>query len=329
VLTLFITSSCSFLNKKTFYKSVVSTEYGAAAYAEKNRKEYARLLKKIDGNMASILMTCQTENKTSSEIDCNSENSPKKENLTKMIKELQSQGFKTSLRVYVDLLDGQWRAYWDPKDKKQAFTQLKKILVKYAKYSERQSVDLFILGAEYEKLTRPEFKEQWVDIISSVRKSYKGLITYGANSNYSTYKKPEYQWIPFWSYLDFIGIDHYPSFDGQNPTKENLIKHHDKYINLYQSVQKDRPLYFNEVGFPSAKNGYKKPYQWIWDKNEENNFDQQSINISAFLEALKEKKVVGLSLWRYMPNESKVYPKGYNIEHPKAIKALKKGFQQL
>ncbi len=333
VLALLLTLiGCTSPSKNKKLTTIVYTEYGSAAYSKESRDKYFSILKKTGANMASVLMTCQTKDKLSSEIDCDSENSPTQARLNAFFAQAQELGYQTSLRVYVDLLDGSWRALWDPKDKKKTFKNLQAVLERYGRYAAKKQIDLFIIGAEYEKLTQPTYESQWTNIIKAVRQNYSGAITYGANGNYSSYKKPEYAWVPFWSQLDFVGIDHYAPFTGKPASLINLTKHHKKFIKKYREATKQaaKPLFFSEVGFPTAAKGHQKPYEWKWTKTDPLDLSQQGTNILAFLTASSENQSVeGVAIWRYMSNQSKVYHGGYDLKHEAAASALKKGFRSM
>lgn len=328
ILLLFV-ASCSTpeKTKPRPYTSVVYTEYGSAGYKPDVTKAYMTFLKTVGANTMSVLMTCMTKDKTSSAIDCDSYDSPKQKDIAKILKGAKSKGFKTSLRVYVDLKSGDWRALWDPTDKAEAFSQLEKTLTRFAKFSQKKGVDVFILGAELEKLTRPRYRTSWQKIIKKVRSVYKGKITYGANGNFSSYKTPEYQWVPFWDQLDFLGVDHYAPFPKEKTlTRDNLQTHHCSSIDKYQSVAPAKPIYFVEVGFPAAEQGHLKPYEWRWKKETRLDLERQGQNIRAFLHCFWVKGARGVTVWRYMSDSKNRHHGGYHLDHTEARSSLKSGF---
>ena len=76
-----------------------------------------------------------------------------------------------------------------------------RFILNYAEMAAETNTDIFCIGTELEKFVthRPDF---WNALIPKVRKIYKGKLTYAANWD-------EYKRTPFWSQLDFIGIDAY------------------------------------------------------------------------------------------------------------------------
>lgn len=323
-------TGCSFFTKKPSYNSVVFTEYGASSYSNESVQDYKQLLKDLKLKNASLLFTCHTKDKKSETIDCSSSDSPSKTKVFGLLKDFKNQGFSTSIRIYVDLLSGDWRAYWDPENKTQAFTNLKSELLGFAKLAEENKVDLMIIGAEYEKLTQPEFKNNWVQIIKELRKVYSGKLSYGANTNYSSYKTVESEWITFWDSLDFIGLDYYHPMKPDDVDLKSFIKQHNKKLNkLMVSLNSyNKPVFFNEIGVPIAENGFEKPYEWVWPKDQKSSPDHQSLYLKSFFESF-DSKPVGVQIWRFMQNEQNTFKQGYILSRPRTIETLQHSFKNL
>jgi hypothetical protein len=323
-------AGCSFFTKKTTYNSVVLTEYGALSYSTESIYEYKKLLKDLKLKNASLLFTCHTKNKTSENIDCSSNDSPSKIKVFAHLKDFKDLGFSTSIRIYVDLLSGDWRAYWDPEDKTKAFANLKRELVNFAKLAEQNKVDLLIIGAEYEKLTQPEFKNNWIEIIKDLRKVYSGQLSYGANTNYSSYKKVESEWITFWDHLDFIGLDYYHPMKPDSIDLKSFTKQHAVKLNKLKASLKiyNKPIFFNEIGVPIADQGFEKPYEWVWPDNHKSNPDHQSLYLQSFFEAF-DFKPAGIQIWRFMLDEEKAFKQGYILSRPKTVKTFHQKFKQM
>ncbi|MGB0432625.1 MAG: glycoside hydrolase family 113, partial [Bacteroidia bacterium] len=74
-------------------------------------------------------------------------------------------------------------------------------IMRFVKLANDWNVELFCIGTELKRAVenRPDF---WINLISKIRKSYNGKLTYAANWD-------EYEDLIFWNKLDFIGIDAY------------------------------------------------------------------------------------------------------------------------
>ena len=83
----------------------------------------------------------------------------------------------------------------------------------FAQMAEETQSDIFCIGTELKTFIneRPEF---WVNLIRKVKKVYHGNLTYAANWD-------EYAKTPFWSQLDYIGVNAYfPLCEKENPSSD-------------------------------------------------------------------------------------------------------------
>ncbi len=330
LIILLVLQSCSStsvtprkLIKDRKLTSLVLTGYGSDSYTRTSVETYLNELEALGANTASFLYTCHVSDKNDSEIDCDSFDSPRKDRLSEAIKLARERNFIVSLRVYVDLLDNQWRCYWSPKNKAETFKQLKKTLIYFSKFSEQHKLELFNLGAEYCSLTRKKYTPFWKNIISEVRKHFKGDITYGAN-----WGKVEgvYEWkeVGFWRDLDFIGIDHYQPLPDSYKEKE-LVQFQKKNFFHYQRLGRSlgKPIMLTELGFTGHSKGHLEPFEWRL-KGQSNEL-RQAMNYKATLTALKDlKEFSGVYIWRKTsetPEKMLTYQKnalGYELYHRKA-----------
>jgi hypothetical protein len=319
-LTLFIGLTSCGHNKIKNLSSVVYTEYGSSAFSNVDNQAYLDLIDKTRLKTVSVLFTCHTQDKYSDKIDCHSENSPKLKRIVELLKTQKDNNFKTTLRIYVDLLSGDWRALWEPKNKKQAFVNLENAIIETISQFPPNTIDLLIIGAEYEKLTLPKYYVNWQKLIANVRKVYSGLLTYGANTNLSDQNIPEVHWVPFWKELDYVGLDYY--YPVSKPS-HNLEAHNDYLKKLTEPIKSiNNKIFINEVGVPLAANGYLKPYEWKW-QNEHESPLSQSLYLSDFIKAAHNNLIYDIQIWRFMPREKKVFPFGYIIDHQQTMKSIK------
>ena len=117
--------------------------------------------------------------------------------------------------------EGMWRADIYPNNEADWETwqaSYRDFILRYARVAERAQAEMFCIGTEFSRLTteKPEF---WNDLIQSVREVYAGEITYAANW-YEEFEK-----IPFWDDLDYIGIQAYfPLTKKQNREKSLVFR---------------------------------------------------------------------------------------------------------
>ena len=327
---MFMTLSRQEIDNKNL-SSLVLTGYGQGTYQYSAVETYLEELRQLNLNTASFLFTCYTKSKYSSEVDCNSYDSPGLEELSDAIVLAKRQGFLVNLRVYVDLKDFTWRCHWNPKNKKLVLDNLDQTLTKMAKFAERRKVEVLILGAEYCQLTKTKYKKEWQNIIRSVRKEFHGKITYGANG--ANDNNVEWNRIPFWNELDYIGIDHY------QPLPENI---QGKDIETFQtskfkeyeklSHKLNRPILITEIGFPGQDKGHLRPFDWQLKGS--SNQTRQASNYRYTLKAIKKiKSIQGVFIWRKLTANKEQMQKtqskalDYELYHRKAWYEIQNFFQ--
>jgi len=173
-------------------------------------------------------------------------------------------------------------------------------ILEYAQVAQDTHAELFCIGTELETFVanRPEF---WNQLIDDIRTVYKGQLTYAANWN-------EYTKTPFWSQLDYIGIDAYfPLSDKQTPTvqecKDGWITHKTE-IKAY-AEKFNKPILFTEFGYRSVDYAAKAP--WKDDREMDTvNFEAQLNAAHAlFDEFWKEDWFAGGFIWKWFHNHEK------------------------
>ncbi len=301
-------------------KSLVYTDYGSDGYQKKDLNQYYNLYNEMTLNTASILFKCHTPNQFSSKVVCKGDDSPTRENIAKAVRFFKNRGIRTSVRIYVDIADGTWRAKWKPKN----LNSFEKEIIDFSRFAERLGIDILFLGSELEMITRPAYTKFWKNLISKVRREFNGEISYAANGNLSEFSKKEYQWIGFWDELDFVGITYYPVTEKTLVAENDFYLHHKSALKGISKYFSGRKLILAEVGFPLAEKGYQKPYQWVW-KNTVADKKSQFNSIKGFIKAYSEMDYEGSYLWRYYPHDKMEYPLGYSLEDSLIKKIISKG----
>ena len=125
-----------------------------------------------------------------------------------------------------------------------------KYMLELAALADSLNIDMLCVGVELKSSvqTRPEF---WLQLIPKIKAVYKGKVTYAANWD-------NYENVPFWHLLDYIGVDAYfPLSNHSNPSEEVLLKKwlsHADQLSQYSSKNKKQIL-FTEMGYRSTNNG--------------------------------------------------------------------------
>ncbi|WP_445957993.1 glycoside hydrolase family 113 [Yeosuana sp.] len=175
-----------------------------------------------------------------------------------------------------------------------------KFILDYAEIAQELNVEIFCIGTELESFidARPDY---WNHLIVEIKKVYKGKLTYAANWN-------EYNRTPFWSDLDYIGIDGYfPVSDLKTPTVEACklgLKRWKTEMKLY-SEKFNKPILFTEFGYRSVDFTGKAPWQSDRDMNVVN-LNAQTNAMQAFFETFwHEDWIAGGFIWKWYHNNDR------------------------
>lgn len=169
----------------------------------------------------------------------------------------------------------------------------------FAKIAEEYKVPIFCIGTELDEWTqiRPEY---WSKLISDVRSVYSGKLTYACN--WDCLKK-----IPFWSELDFIGIDAYfPLSASKTPPVDSLLlawKPVVKDLHAY-SDSLERKVLFTEWGYRSVDFCAEKP--WEYHRDIPANDLAQRNCYQALMESCCNKSwFAGGFVWKWFPESNR------------------------
>jgi hypothetical protein len=183
---------------------------------------------------------------------------------------IHSLGMKVLLKPMLDVSDANntWRAYINPSDKNQWFSNYTSFLGQFADMAQSKGVELFSIGCEMNTLEQPSNNSSWSNLIANMRSRYSGKLTYAANWGALAGNVGGYQNVPWWNQLDYIGIDAYfPIADTGNnsPTLAQLQSGWQSNANAIESWRSSRGLtnkqvLFTEVGYQSTDTSAQTPW---------------------------------------------------------------------
>jgi hypothetical protein len=184
-------------------------------------------------------------------------------------------------------------------DWKKWFTAYEKFILAYAHLADSAGISMLCIGTELEKTVhRPE----WNSLIKKIRENYRGKIIYAANFN-------EFEKIPFWDQLDFIGIQGYfPLTKSKSPEIIELVKGWQKPLSQIERVQKkfNKPVIFTEIGYKSTNDAAIEPWTWPTQEDlEKISLETQANCYEAFFKTVWKKDwLAGVYFWKWYPHQS-------------------------
>ncbi|MFC4634435.1 hypothetical protein ACFO3O_10990 [Dokdonia ponticola] len=172
---------------------------------------------------------------------------------------LQERGIRVHLKPHIWLSDG-WRSNITLSEEAWPgwFESYQERMLHYARIAEKMKVPLFCIGTELRTAIQHQ-PEAWLPFIAAIKKIYSGKLTYAAN-----WDDPIDQ-IPFWSALDYIGIQaYYPLTTHKNPDLETIKAGWDTHIEALKMASNyyQKPILFTEIGYRSDETATIAPWEW-------------------------------------------------------------------
>jgi len=205
----------------------------------------------------------------------------------------------------------------------------RRFMLHYAALAADVQADVLVIGTELARAAheRPTF---WRGLIAEVRTVYDGSLTYAANWY------DEYETLPFWDALDYIGVQAYfPLTDRPEPAPVNvLMEAWDEPVETLVSLAAtaDRPILFTEIGYRSVAYAAERP--WAWPEREEASREPaaealQAALYQAFFERFAEAPwFAGAVLWKWHPSADRARPLGFSPQGKAAEAVIRSGFHR-
>jgi len=211
---------------------------------------------------------------------------------------------------------------------------MERMILHYARLSEEEGVALLGLGLELKHSVRGH-PQRWRQIIRSVRKVYRGKITYSANW------WREWEHVTFWDALDFIGIGAYFELRAQPPegldavpgtaSRQQLVVRWQPIREQLRRVSKQygRPVLFTEVGYAGYVDCAERPWEWAGKQEKGTAIDHraQGRAYGALFDVVAaEECIAGLFVWRFYTNPGDIADWEYGLQARPAAVVLREAY---
>ncbi|MDC7997353.1 glycoside hydrolase family 113 [Gilvibacter sediminis] len=227
-----------------------------------------------------------------------------REGATQYIKVLKENGIKVMVKPQIWIWRGEFTGYMkmnSEADWKTLEASYSAFILEYAQMAADTQAEMFCIGTELEQfiVNRPEY---WSSLIQQIKTIYKGELTYAANWD-------EYKRVPFWSELDYIGVDAYfPVADSKTPSVEEAKAGWLPWKQELASVsaREERPIIFTEYGYRSTDFSGKEP----WDSDHTKtvvNLEAQTNTTQALFESVwSEPWFAGGFIWKWFTFDERI-----------------------
>lgn len=214
-------------------------------------------------------------------------------------------GMKVMLMPLDGLMDGSSRTLIQPSNWGAWFQSYTAFIDHYAELGAAERSEGFTVGSGYSK-SDATHTGAWRKVIRSVRRRFKGLLTYAADWS-------QYQKIRFWDDLDAIGIDAYfPLAAAENPglsTLERSWRPWMREVTTFLGRHPGKRVIFSEIGYMSRVGSAIDPSQHLYSAPAAPEL-QARLYESVFKTVYREPWLQGLC-WYWWDNPSVPdYPAG-------------------
>ncbi|MGE3166975.1 MAG: hypothetical protein AB7O52_18880 [Planctomycetota bacterium] len=147
-------------------------------------------------------------------------------------------------------------AMQNPGDWQLWFQAYRDFLDPFIDMAREEQVEIFCLGTE---LGGTVAQAAWTELIAEARSRYGGQLTYAANW-YQDYDR-----VPFWPLLDYIGVQAYfPLTEQDDPTTEDIVAGWKRWTPALEAVatRAGRPVLLTEFGYKPVLGTTIRPWEW-------------------------------------------------------------------
>lgn len=299
IFGVFTLISCNAQNSKVNAVSFVASGHEA-------KTENVDAVKGINANYATVMPFGFIKDLASPEIGYNSESQwfgETKAGITQYASMLQAQDISVMVKPQIWIWRGEYTGHLKMETEKQwqeLEASYSSFILTYAEAAQEFNAEIFCIGTELEQfvINRPVY---WMNLISEIKKVYKGKLTYAANWD-------EYKRVPFWKELDYIGVDAYfPVSDEKTPTVEQARAGWQPWKIELQGVSEanKRPILFTEYGYRSVDFAGKEPWVSSRSMTGVNMEAQTNLTKAIFEELYPEPWFKGGFVWKWFINDDK------------------------
>lgn len=307
------------LTEQPFQKAFVYTSWMGEEFLLPASDLMLAYLRKAGFDTIGIMVPAYQDTIDSTEIFTNDTpdgDTPTDEALRHVIASSHKIGLRVMLKPHIDPRTDEPRINIMPSE--EWFDSFEEFTLRYARLAQETGAEIFCIGTELEATTFGPWIARWNQVIDRVEEVYDGMITYAANWT-------EYEEVPFWDRLDFIGIDAYfPIAQTDDPSVEDLTE---AWIGIADEIEDwleekgltDKKVVLTEIGYPSARGSGRQP--WVAISSIEDQQEQADCFEAMFRGLEGRDWFGGYHIWQYFPQD-RWSPLGFTVKGKKAEEVI-------
>lgn len=224
-----------------------------------------------------------------------------RESVRRVIAQAHARGLRVLLIPHLWVDQGGWRGEIEHADGdawRRWFASYTRFVTAWARVAEESGAEMLSVGVEMQSSSGT--RGEWFDVIASIRRAYRGMLTYSANWD----EEPR---VIFWDRLDVVGIQaFYPLAERPGATLAELrsaaVMRADRLETWTR--REGRPVMFTEFGYTARTDPTLRPWEWP-DGMTDVHVDAhaQAMGYRALMEAFIGRRwFAGAFVWRYYAN---------------------------
>jgi hypothetical protein len=251
----------------------------------------------LGANTLTIVVTLYQSNTANNEPHADPQLTPTQIAVADIVLRAQSRDLAVSLKIHVDLYDGEWRGRIAPSNPGLWFDNYNQAISPWVGLANAMSIDQFVVGTELAATLGHE--QRWRDIIAGIRDAFSGELVYAASWD-------EARKVPFWDALDVVGVNLYaPVTTRNNAHRFEILRGWQPWLERIQLLHKlaRRDILLTEIGYRSVDGAGMHPYDFT--SSAVVDVDEQADLYWAALQAVGDKPWIrGMYWWNWLANGS-------------------------
>ena len=211
----------------------------------------------------------------------------------------QREGISVMLKPHIWIKGGIFTgtiSFDSPEEWNQFQESYRKFILHFAQVAEETKIPMLCIGTELQSIVanNPEY---WRQLIREIKQVYTGKLTYAENWD-------QFQNVPFWDQLDYVGIDAYFPLKTASPTVTILTELWKPYVqNLKGFSEKyNRKILFTEMGYRSINLPTSKPWDYSLRDQPFNGQTQADALEALFISFENKSWWAGGFIWKWFPD---------------------------
>jgi GTA TIM-barrel-like domain len=283
-----------------YQRGFVLTGWSASSYLATRSDNALERMANDGSNQAAIFTQWFMDTPTSSQIAPDPGRTPTDASILHAMEVAHASGLSVTLKPQLGIRTGNWIGYAHPADLGSFWTDYRTMLLHYADLAQQGGADTLVVGTEMATLSSDEAR--WRDLIAEVRTHFSGKLTYAANYD-------EFERVPFWDSLDYVGIDAYFGLaDEANPAPGvdalTAAWSGRGYLDRIAAVSErtNRKVLFTELGYRGTHATAAHPN--IWNGTQVTDTAAQGAAYEAFYRAVSQQPwMAGFYWWEVDADE--------------------------